>query len=336
MLVVTLWLIVVLAVGAVALSGYLSTETRLMRYHIANAQARAWAESGVFLALERLAADAQHPERLLPGGAQTATTYDWLGDEWASFPEHVDDPGTWAVRLPTQPEPHVNLSGQLTIRIVDEERKLDINPLKMKTPPADVQQVFQTLLTTTPETVNLIVDYLDDDSNQTLPGGIEHTDSPAYTAKNAAMSSLAELEGIPNLPTDPAFWNTLRDEVTVAPVKKLNINTVSPALLGALGLTPAVVVAIDTYRHEADGVFDDPARIPLIVRIRTTVAGQDQAILGTFDVTSSFFRIESTVTLDAPAVTCRIEAVVRRGSSAPTPSMRVDGQSFDVLTWSEH
>ena len=64
---------------AVAVSSYLSTETRLTRYHLARCQARAWAKAGVLLAMQRLASDAMQPE----DASQPELAYDWLGDDWA-------------------------------------------------------------------------------------------------------------------------------------------------------------------------------------------------------------------------------------------------------------
>ena len=46
-LMVTLWLVAVLSMTAVALAGYLSTEARLTGYRVARAQARQWAKTGV-------------------------------------------------------------------------------------------------------------------------------------------------------------------------------------------------------------------------------------------------------------------------------------------------
>ena len=96
LLVITLWLVTILSVLAVAIGRYLSTEVRITRYRQAQEQAKALARSGVYVALQRLAQDQQE-------------TYDWLGDDWA-------------VILTTATPPHT-----ITITITDEERKLNIN-----------------------------------------------------------------------------------------------------------------------------------------------------------------------------------------------------------------
>ena len=330
LLVVTLWLIVALAAAAVALSSYLSTETRLMRYHIAKAQARAWAESGVVLALERLVMDAK-PEQTNPD-----KSYDWLGDEWAYVPGQMDSVGRWLVKLPTKPESQPNFSGALTIRIVDEERKLGINRIAT----LDDEQLFGRLFKN-PNAAALIADYVDQDSLARSQFGVGMEHSPTYTAKNADIKHLAELRDIPGLPEEPAFWKTLHDEVTAEPVQKLNINTVSLAILKAIGLplTTEVVGAIDRHRTRTDGIFDDPSTIVSTFKL-SSLSSTDQATLKTwfqerFGVTSSSFLITSEVTLEAPPVSCRIDAIVRRKSSAPTASMTVAGESFDIVTWSE-
>src|SRR3989338_1833318 len=98
LLVITLWLIAVLAMVAVALSRFLSTETRLMRYHGARAQARAWAEAGVRLAMHRLQED--------------TNAYDGLGERWATpSPDDRAHPTSWEVSFP---------EGSVSITITDE------------------------------------------------------------------------------------------------------------------------------------------------------------------------------------------------------------------------
>ena len=68
LLIMSLWLVVILAVLAVAVARSLSVDVRLAKYRQAHDQARALARSGVYLALQRLARDAQAPEE--GGGPQ--------------------------------------------------------------------------------------------------------------------------------------------------------------------------------------------------------------------------------------------------------------------------
>ena len=101
LLVITLWLVTLLSVFAIAVARHLSLELRLTKYQLARERAKALARSGVSLAMQQLAADAADAEE----------PYDWLGDDWALPQEAVQ-----------------TADGVIQVRaIADEERKLDLN-----------------------------------------------------------------------------------------------------------------------------------------------------------------------------------------------------------------
>ena len=82
MLVITLWLVAMVSLIAIAVARSLSLEVRVAKYRAAREQARALARGGVSIALKRLADDAGSPEA-------DGKAYDWLGDDWAWIPPEV-------------------------------------------------------------------------------------------------------------------------------------------------------------------------------------------------------------------------------------------------------
>ena len=64
LLIITLWLVTILSVLAIAVARYLSVEVRLTKHRLASEEAKALARSGVYLAMQRLTQDGQ-PK---PGG----------------------------------------------------------------------------------------------------------------------------------------------------------------------------------------------------------------------------------------------------------------------------
>ena len=100
LLVITLWLIAVLSLIAVGLANYLSAEVRLSGYQLARAQAKSWAKTGLYLAMERLAEDAKDADEAC----------DWLDDDWAG---PLDVP--------------MENGGGVIVQVTDDERRLDLN-----------------------------------------------------------------------------------------------------------------------------------------------------------------------------------------------------------------
>ena len=71
----TLWLVTILSVLAVAIGRYLSLGVKMAGYRLAREQAVTLARGGVYLAMQRLADDPPEAE---------GQAYDWEGDEWAA------------------------------------------------------------------------------------------------------------------------------------------------------------------------------------------------------------------------------------------------------------
>ena len=336
MLIISLWLIMVLAAAAVALSGYLSTETRLMRYVVARAQARAWATTGMTLAMKRLADD-------VTTGTQTVDSYDWLGDDWAYVPQNATDPATWVVPLPLGQAvgegQSVSVSaGQVSIQITDEERKVDINK-------ALIGQLKGIGLSE--EVASAIIDYHDADQ-----GGSFENIPPLYQAKNSDIKALEELRELPGM-TD-AVYGTLQPYATVYTGGAININTADVEVLEAL-IDPAnpdyanlinVVGTLVSHRPGNDGQLgtSDDCRItqlnPAVFEPAICSGGIDQVRLATLlstphlTTSSTIFRIVAIGTMQQPPVRARIDAIVKRNTTGSF-TIEVGGVGFQILAWKE-
>ncbi len=306
LLVVTLWVIMILTVFAVAIARYLTVEIRLTRYRLAREQAAALARSGIYLAMQRLQDD-QTPD-------------DWLGDSWA---------------LPWGP---IEME-QGTIQVVscvDEERKLNVNAL-----PGEGDVFFRAVgtLLGSEELAAKLVDAVDRESPPTVFQGLGLEGvEPGYLAKNApldALEELLEIPGMPELPPETFTAFRARASVHQGTASRLNINTADREVLLALGLHTVIVDAIDQFRqgpdgperHEQDGVFQgDGAAILEAVRVvlgasidlNSETYNTDRHLLETLmGTTSKTFSIVSEGMVRRPAVRVRVEAVVRRDDCDP-------------------
>jgi len=318
LLVITLWLIIILSVLAVAIGRYLSIEVRLTRYRVAREQARALARSGIYLAMQRLAQDGQD------------NAYDWLGDSWTVFPQtgSQSDPAMWVVPLGNEGREQEPAPRQLEITIVDEDRKLDVNTLDTLTAAQRDQ------LLGSDQAAQAIIAYEDQDTAGSWETPVL---DPPYYPKNGPVVALEELVGVPGV--TPDVFHQLH-EFTYAvpeavPMTKVNINTAGREVLVAAGL-PVLAEAIIGFRQqghyfksltpsvETDGgppPFDPADTEFLNARGRLTVASQ-------------VFTITSTGRMRHPAASHRIQATVRRQASED-PKVQLGGETFRILAWKD-
>ena len=338
LLIITLWLVSILAVLVVAIARYLSLDLRLTKYRLALNQAQTLARSGIYLGMQRLALDAQTPEA-------DGEAYDWLGDGWAYFPRpngvsdeagSPEDPGAdstvWVMPFPAGQVESTSFTGTLTIRIADEERKLHVNTATTN---------HLTRLTGNEAISQAIVDAHDDpDTAEDRPGG-----EPPYFAKNGPLVAPEELSDIPEM--TPQIYETLRTHTSpyTTTGEPVNLNTATPEVIGALGLTATTIQMITQFRegpdgsdaHEQDGIFREPGLAILQtlqdhqgVDLRGTPDG-NLLIGNEFGVSSEVFTVSSevfTVVAEGrtgrPMVRVRMEAVVRRkacGAGVPQPCL---------------
>lgn len=285
-LAIALWVVAMLAAAAVALAAYLSTEIRLVRYHVAKAQARMLARAGLTLALERLQRD-----MFLKADPTQPEPYDWLGDDW------VKD---WTVRW--SPEQSV------TVRIVDEERHLNLNRLDEPGVAAMVKQ-----LAGNPAVVDLVIAY--------------------KTSKGAPIARLAEITSLESVKafSDRQAVTRLLDHATIAATTLVNINTAPREMLEAVGL-PTLASSLLAFREQGH----------YLTSLEPLVTTEDLTQPAPFDtantefknakqhvtVASNAFTIRVEGTIAQPAVTHDIEVLVTRALSGT-------GVTVNTLAWKE-
>jgi len=332
MLVITLWLVVTLAIAAVALGNYLGTETRLMRYHLARAQAKAWARAGVYVAMQRLALDAKED------------ALDWLGDDWAVVPaaqSAVGDPTAWVVPMPAESGGASRFTGDATIHITDEERRLDLSV---------ADKAMLTNLLGNQDAAEAILNYQ-------KPGASTDTSiQPPYVPKGAPVTALEELWEIPAVAADPHAKQLLAQDASVGTQGTFNINTVRGEVLKAVAhQDPELEALIDpliSNRPGADGAFGttDDCTATEITQAANELAACQTPLdpvklasllsLATFSVSSSLFRVRVVGRVQIPSVQYQVEAIVQRSGSVVPPSgggtpLPFAEQTFRVLTWKE-
>jgi len=318
LLVVTLWMITILSILAVAIGRYLSIEVRLTKYRLAREQAQALAHSGVYLAQQRLADD-------IDQDAPIHDTYDWLGDDWAVVSGNDStDPSPWIVQVSAAS----SLPGRAAIRITDEERKMNLNTMKFdaQDPPTDPFFTGLISLVGSAELATRIVDYIDaDETRADDPSGQapenDSSTQPPYVAKNASLVAYEELWDIPGM-TEEAF-TALREHTSIHYPKetaKLNLNTVEPTVLVTLGFPSDKIEALKRCREEGD-VFDDTQN--LVPKAGQCMAGletrEENILRNNFGIESHAFTVvsEGIVSLSRgrtppTEVHVRVDAVIQR------------------------
>jgi type II secretory pathway component PulK len=326
LLIVTLWLVAILAVLAVAVGRYLSVEVRLMKNILAREQAAAMARSGVYLAMRLLSHDAGTGEAL--GGS-----YDWLGDEWAYFPLDLPDAEAdatqWLVALPVEAQEGKLFGGEVRVRIVDEARKLDLNHADHE----ELADQLTRLLELEHEAVGSSADLADIvraivDAVDASDPAIEDQPAadPPYFAKNAPFVALEELGDLPGM--TPEVYAILAEHTSPyrTSTELLNINTVTPEVLLAMGVSEGAIQTVLDYRegsdgldaHERDGVFTQAGQEILNtlernqqVNLRGTPDG-DLLSSSAFDVFSQTFTVTSEGVVAEPTSRVQVQAVIRR------------------------
>lgn len=318
LLIISLSLVAILAVLAVAVARHLSFDVRLTRSRLARGQAEALARGGVYLAMQRLSRD---------GAEADGKTYDWLGDDWTVFPSpdpHAET-SLWVVPFPAEGRPAGRFTGELRIRITDEARRLALNG-------SSVEELAR--LTGDAVIAQEILDARDEpDAAEDHPG-----DTPPYFAKNGPFVAPEELGDLADM--TPEIYETLRASTSPYPsaADPLNLNTVMPEVLRAVGLSEGGIGLVTQFRdgpdgaeaHGEDGVFTE-AGLAILETLKdregVDLTGTDDGNLlvsDRFGVTSGTFTVISEGVIDRPPVRARVEAVIRRtgcGASVPEPCL---------------
>ena len=300
--IVTLWMIAILAVLAVAVGRYLSIEVRLTRYHLAHEQAKALARDGVWLAQTRLRQDAGDP-----------LIIDWLGELWAMPAANTPaaDQAVWVIPWRASGRSSDEPDGQVEIRMIDEERKLNLN----------AQAVTASELQRLGVPLNLaegLIEY------RNGPGRPPSDDPPFYAPKARPFCAVEEAWELPGMTAETMdLLQRATYPFPPASTPTVNINTADRAVLIAAGLLPEHADAVETFRRDGHRFTSLSPSIDSDAPFSLREDAGFLTAVQRMGVTSQVFAVTATGVLLHPRTQYRIEAVIQR-----TPE-------FKVLAWRE-
>jgi len=233
------------------------------------------ARSGINLGLGLLAEDERNK-------AQNSTPAESLND-------------VWAVPFPPMPLE----GGTVTLSIVDEGRKLNLNAMVQNGVPNQaaiqkVQRLF-TILDVSPDLVQGIIDWITPNNGTGSGGNIGDyylTLRPPYQPRYGAMPTIADLQMVQGF--NEAIFNRVSPFLTVMAETAVNANTASPQVLAALEpqLTEdqkLVLEIIDARTIRPFAQTTDLMNLP-------DLAGVAQLLSNDIDLHSQFFTITGTGT----------------------------------------
>lgn len=169
----------------------------------------------------------------------------------------------WASDLATIPLQE----GLVKVTIIDEERFFNPNSIISGDGSVEKKHYQQlqrilSILSVNPDKANLILDWIDPDSNPTYPGGQERAQTPI---KNAPLDSLEELLSIPGIEkedyrgkdegTRPAPG--MKDNFSLYSNGKININTASLDLIRSLDDEITESMAGEIINRRKDKPFEE-------------------------------------------------------------------------------
>ncbi len=216
-------------------------------------------------------------------------------DARSSSSDHLQE--LWAMTLP----PTMVEGGQLSGRLSDLQSQFNLNNLLKadgSVSELDVQRLQRllTYLELPEELIAVMIDWIDSDTDPTLPNGAEDNSyllkDPAYRAANQLFSSVSELRLLHGM-TDEIFQQ-LRLYITVLPQRTaLNVNTMPAALLLSLSdsLTSSDVEMLIAARTEK------PAETVSEWLAQDALAGLDIKTEG-LSVNSKYFLLHAEAQID--------------------------------------
>lgn len=292
-LIITLLVVATLTGLTFAFSEDSSIELTLAGFSKNGHQAHQMARSGIHHALALLDQDKERD-------------MDSLNEDWSRF---------GAESFPEEISVGLSFSG----RIVDENRKININYLREYTGEINEKRAEQLLrlfrvLGLEENLVDPILDWLDGDNIKRVDGAendyYESLKAP-YSSPNSPLLTIGQIFMVKGIGEISSFGERgekrLLDYLTLYSDGKININTASPEVLQSLdeGIDPVLAQAIIDHRREEDFlVIDDLRKAP----------GIDEElydrIKGLITVKSSFFSME--VTGGSQEAVSRIKAIALR------------------------
>jgi len=244
-LIITLVLVAILVTLVVEVTYSTHVNVRIAATFRDDLSAYYVARSGVELALAVLRMDFEEDQEDVSQGKQS-TRQDHLGELWANLDEAV----TAAQGL----EADLFGGGQLFLRIIDEDRKINVNLINQQSTYPIVERIFLDS-EISEDYRSAIMDWVDENQEETDPGGAEtrfyeNLDNP-YPCKDGPMDTISELRMISghDEATKKAFeafegekgsgdkgkW-TLEDLLSAVPGRgpNINVNTAPGPVIMAL------------------------------------------------------------------------------------------------------
>ncbi len=314
-LVMTTWILAILAVLALGLGFRLSIEARLCRYNADGLKALYLAKAGLCKTeamLSRKSLADIHPDskrecgyKLSDGGG---TSLESPKDIFVDVPLGE---GSFTVGGLNGPGPSDEES-RLNVNVVDEAtlvRLLD------NCVPEGAAETFSSEAKR--QIAASIVAWRKDGPNASEDNYYASLPHP-YERKKAEFSAIEELLLVRGM--TPALFRLIEAYVTLYG-DKLNINTASEKVFLAAGLTPNLVAQILAYRRGPDGIEGTPddqvfSDENIELALSGAVSTEENALLGAFKslfiTRSRYFRIESTGKVTKSKIRKQIVCVVRK------------------------
>ncbi|MEW6096916.1 MAG: type II secretion system protein GspK [bacterium] len=217
-LIMTLWLVIILAVMAFELANLMRVESNVVSNFREDAQAYSLAEAGVITAINSLIMD-------------ESKDYDSLEDSWAKVISQELE------------------TGSFTVKIVDEQRKININEVD-----STVLKEFLKLFTheKVDELTENIIDFKDANFKK-WDGSLEEKDN-----KNLLFDTIYELQLVKGIVSDDKnFFYELKDHITVTGKINLNIvdnNTMATLMYEAGTQTDLTTLELEQKLEEYENM----------------------------------------------------------------------------------
>jgi type II secretory pathway component PulK len=282
-LIITLWILAILAILSIGIGGRMAIELKLTALHRDGVQALYSAKAGVKRSIDIL--------------LRQDHAVDSLNEAWSNNDEDVNpafrsikvgDAGSFTVS-------YVYAGDRVFYGFQDEKSRLNINGV----PPEVISRLISYLdrgSDNADEIAQNITDWRD--QNITDQDGAPEYDyvNEGYPRKDAKFDGLDELMLVRGM--DKVLFLRIKDYVTVYPVSdsvKVNVNTAGPAVLYALGFEEPAVADIVSFRAGEDGIEgtgDDVVLNDVSFADFLSVLPEDRRLLACYG--SDCYRIIST------------------------------------------
>ena len=220
-----------------------------------------------------------------------------LRDDLASSEnDHLEE--IWATDIPVLPIDSDAVQGQIWGEIEDLQGRFNINNLvagdEVNEPALRQFERLLAILNLDPVLADAIIDWLDSEQQERIPGGAEDPLysglTPAYRTSDRALSNVTELAAVAGM--DRVSFEILQPHISALPgYQPVNVNTAGIPVLQSLGenLTEADAEAIIGMR-EGGGIQDISDSLGAIV--------DPELLQGGISDTTSFFQLKAVVQID--------------------------------------